>query len=31
MVLIYWKDEINKLLQFGMIYKNLHFLQSMVQ
>jgi len=25
-VLIYWKYEINELLQFTMIYKNLHWL-----
>ena len=31
MVFIYWKYEINKLLQFGMIYKNLHLLQFMIQ
>jgi len=31
MVVIYWKYEINKLLQFRMIYKNLHWLQFMVQ
>jgi len=31
MVLIYWKYEINKLLQFRMINENLHWLQYMVQ
>jgi len=31
MVLIYWKYEINKLLQFQMIYKNLHWLKFIVQ
>jgi len=31
MVLIYWKYEINKLLQFGMIYKHIDWLQFMVQ
>ena len=30
-VRIYWKYEINKLLQFRMIYKNLHWLKFMVQ
>jgi len=30
MLLIHWKYEINKLLQFRMIYKNLHCLQIMV-
>jgi len=29
--LIYWKYEHNKLLQFRMIYENLHLLQFMVQ
>jgi len=27
MVLIYWKYEINKLLQFKILYKNLQWLQ----
>ena len=31
MVLIYWKHESNKLLQLRMIYKNMHWLQFMVQ
>jgi len=31
MVLIYWKYEINKLLQFRKIYKNLYWLQFMIQ
>jgi len=31
MVLIYWKYEIDKLLEFRMIYKNLHWVQFMVQ
>jgi len=31
MVLIYWKYEINKLLQFKMIHKDLVLLQFMVQ
>jgi len=31
MVLIYWKYEINKLLQLRMIYKNLYLLQFVVQ
>jgi len=31
MVLIYSKYKINKLLELRMIYKNLHWLQFMVQ
>jgi len=31
MVLIYWKYEINKILQFRIIYVDLHLLQFMVQ
>jgi len=31
MVLIYWNYEINKLLQFGIINKNLHLLQFVDQ
>jgi len=30
-MVIYWKYETNKLLQFGMICKNLHLLQCLVQ
>ena len=31
LVLIYWNYEINKLLQLGMIHKDLHWLQFTVQ
>ena len=31
MVLIYWKYEVNKILQLRKIYKNLHWLQIMFQ
>jgi len=31
MVLIYWKYEINKILQFRIKYIDLHLLQFMVQ
>jgi len=31
MVFVCWKYEINKLLELRMIYKNLHWLQFMVQ
>jgi len=30
MLLIYWTYEINKFLQFKMIYKNLQWLQFMI-